>query len=63
MGREEGVKGERWMSLESAWGNCGKTAWKNDNKKRKGTKTTKPHKLKARSGEPHKRERADYITA
>lgn len=41
MGREGERKGgskEKWMSLESAWGNCGETAWIN-NKKKKEKKT------------------------
>lgn len=50
------------MSLESAWGNCGETAWIN-NKKKKGKKqtNTKQHKLKAQSSK-HTKERAYHLT-
>lgn len=46
------------MSLESAWGNCGETAWKNNIKEKK---RKKKHKLKAQSSE-HTKERADYLS-
>lgn len=47
------------MSLESAWGNCGETAWINNKKKEK--KHTKQHKLKAQSSK-HTKERAYHLT-
>lgn len=55
------------MSLESAWGNCGETAWKNNKKKKERKKKkekkknpTKQHKLKAQSSK-HTKERAGYL--
>lgn len=42
------------MSLESAWGNCGETAWKNNIKeKKKKTTTTQTESTEQRA---HKRE-------
>lgn len=48
------------MSVESAWGNCGETAWKKKKKTEKEKKGTKKHKTKQTESteqRAHKRER------